>query len=73
MIRPPTTATYPTIPKVFEDFGYWVRECEDDAVSVGYKEKELASFTQAEATQDAILEVVVRHFMRISGSVGATR
>lgn len=58
-----TITRTPPIPKAFADLGYSVEEYDGDA-SVCFKDKEIAITA---ANTEAILEVVVRHFMRIAG------
>jgi len=56
----------------YADQGYWVKEYDDHVVAVGYKDKEIAAFSQTSATTEALRDACQRHMGRMVNPVGAS-
>ena len=55
----------PAVPAAFADIGYWTKEYDTHTVTVGFKDEEIAAFSAVAVTPDAILDIIVRHFIGI--------
>ena len=49
----------------YTDQGYWLKEYEDHVITVGYKDKEIAAFSQVSATPEMLKGVCERHQARL--------
>ena len=56
----------------YADQGYWFKEHDDHVVTVGYKDKEIAAFSQIGATPEALRDACQRHMGRMINPVGAS-
>jgi len=56
----------------YADEGYWLKEYDDHVITVGYKDMEIAAFSQAVATPEALREACARHMARMINPVGVS-
>jgi len=56
----------------YADQGYWLKEYDDHVVTVGYKDKEIAAFSQTVATPEMLKGVCNRHQARLRGPAKVT-
>lgn len=52
------------------DEGYWTKEYDDHVVTVGYKDREIAAFSQSAATPDALQRACAQHQKRLREPAG---
>jgi hypothetical protein len=55
----------------YADQGYWVKEYDDHIVTVGYKDKEIAAFSQIGTTPEMLRDACKRHMVQLTNPVGA--
>jgi hypothetical protein len=55
------------------DEGYFVREYDDHVVTVGYKDKEVAAFSQTGVTSNDLQRVCERHHSQLAALAGVAQ
>ena len=56
----------------YADQGYWTKEYDDHVITVGYKDKEIAAFSQIAATPEALQRACSNHQKRLHQPVGVS-
>ena len=56
----------------YADQGYWLKEYEDHVITVGYKDKEIAAFSQMSATPEMLKGAAERHQAQLRETVEVT-
>ena len=53
----------------YADQGYWVKEYDDHVIAVGYKDKEIAAFSQIGTTPEMLQAACKRHMAQLTNPV----
>ena len=69
MARAQAIATDTKLPTALTDLGYWRKEYGDHIVTVGYKDEEIAAFSQSTVTAEEMTNVAIRHLLRTTAGV----